>query len=152
MGTNFYYKIPIKERDKKALHEMIDKLPETDIYDIKEKLSEIEAGHSIHLGKRSYGWQFLWDYHNGELYDASLKSIKKYLKDKGGTIVNECGVSFTIEEFFNDIKDSLYKDENHCDAYQYHQKHPEEPLYYNISDHEFTSKDGLRFCKSVGFS
>ena len=152
MGTNFYYNIPIKERDKKALHEMVDKLPNIDIDDIKDNLEEIEKGHSVHLGKRSYGWQFLWNYHKGELYDASLKSIKKYLKDKGGTIMDEYGAAFTIEEFFNDIKNSLYKDENHCDAYQYHQKYPNEPLYYNISDHEFQSKDGLRFSKHEDFS
>lgn len=153
MGTNFYYNIPIKERDKKALHEMVDKLPEIDIDDIKDKLEEIEKGHSIHLGKRSYGWQFLWNYHNGDLYGASLKSIKKYLKDKGGTIRDEYGVAFTIDEFFNnEIKDSLYKDENHCDAYQYHQKYPNEPLYYNIADYEFQSEDGLRFSKHEDFS
>jgi len=152
MGTNFYYTIPIKERDKKALREMVNKLPDIDIDDIKDKLEEIEKGHSIHLGKRSYGWQFLWNYHKGELYSASLKSIKKYLEDKGGTIMNEYGQPFTIDEFFDEIKNSLYKDENHCDAYQYHQKYPNEPIYYNIDDHEFQSKDGLRFSKSEEFS
>lgn len=151
MGTNFYYKTPLKKRDKHILHKIINTLPESDIYDLKEKLNEIEQRMSIHLGKRSYGWQFLWDYHNGNYYDASLKSIKKYLNDRNGWIQNEYDEKFTIEEFFEEIKDSLYKNEKHCDAYQYYQNHPEEPLYYNINEHEFQSKDGLRFSYDENF-
>lgn len=153
MGTNFYYKIPLKKRDKDILHEMVDKFPEIDTYELREKLEELEKGHDIHLGKRSYGWQFLWDYHKGELYGASLKSIKKYINDKGGVIMNEYGEKFSTEEFFeNEIGDCLYKDEKHCDARQYHQNHPEEPLHYNIDQHEFQSKDGLRFSYDEDFS
>ena len=153
MGTNFYYKIPLKKRDKDILHKIIDKFPEEDVYDLKEKLAEIERNSVIHLGKRSYGWQFLWDYHNGEYYGASLKSIKKYLRDKGGIIQDEYGEKFTIEEFFNgEIGSCLYLDETHSNAYQYHKNHPEEPLYYNINEHEFQSKDGLRFSYDENFS
>lgn len=151
MGTNFYYKIPLKKRDKDLLHKMIEELPECDIYNLKEKLIELEKETDVHLGKRSYGWQFLWDYHKGELYGASLKSIKKYLNDRNGWIQNEYGERFSVDEFFEEINDCLYKDEKHCDAHQYHLNHPEEPLYYNINEHEFQSKDGLRFSYDENF-
>jgi hypothetical protein len=152
MGTNFYYKIPLKKRDKEVLHKMIDELPGCGFYNLKEKLSEFEEGSVIHLGKRSCGWQFLWDYHNGRYYGSSLKSIKKYLNDRNGWIENEYGEKFTTEEFFNDeIVDCLYLDEKHCDAHQYYKTHPEEHCHYNINRHEFKSNDGLRFSYDEDF-
>lgn len=152
MGTNFYYKIPLKKRDKEVLHGMIDNLPECGFNEINEKLAELEQETNIHLGKRSYGWQFLWDYHNGKFYKASLKSIKEFIRYNNGWIEDEYGQTFTMEEFFNDeIGDRLYLDENHCDAYQYHKNHPEEPLHYNIHEHEFQSEDGLRFSYDENF-
>lgn len=151
MGTNFYYKVPLKKRDKENLHKMIDELP-NDLYDIKAKLDELEKSHYIHLGKRSYGWQFLWDYHKGKFYEPTLKSIINYLHKHEGIIENEYGEIFTIEEFFGDeIEDCLLNDDKHCNARQYYQKHPEEPLHYNIDNHEFMS-DGLRFSKDEDFS
>lgn len=153
MGTNFYYKIPLKKRDKENLHEMVDKLPEEGFYLLKDKLEELEKASIIHLGKRSYGWQFLWDYHDGRFYSDSLESIMHYLNNGEGVIYNEYGETFTVKQFFDDeIMNCLYKDEKHCDAFQYHQQYPEEPLFYNINDHEFTSDDGLRFCKDEDFS
>lgn len=150
MGTNFYYKIPIQKRTVKELREMITEDPDYD--NIRECLDELEKNHNIHLGKRSYGWQFLWDFHNGKFYGANLRSIKNFLETGGGYIINEYGEKFTIEQFFGDeIKDCLYKDKSHCDAYSYHAAHPEEPLYYTISDHEF-SNDNLRFSKDEDFS
>lgn len=153
MGTNFYYRIPLKKREKDILHKLVDELPNIDTYEIREKLDEIDNEHDIHLGKRSFGWQFLWNFHNRKFYDTSLKSIRSFLENGGGTIFNEYGEQFSVEDFFGDeIKDCLYQDEKHCDARLYHINHPEEPMYYNIGAHEFISDDGLRFSYSENFS
>lgn len=149
MGTNFYYKIPLKKREIEELKDCITEDPS--LRELKDCIYMITENRVIHLGKRSYGWQFLWDFHSGDHYEANLNSIKEFLKNSGGYIVNEYDEKFTIEQFFEDeIKDCLYKDENHCDAYAYHEKHPEE-YKYNISSHEFSS-DGLRFSRDEDFS
>lgn len=150
MGTNFYYKIPLKKREVKELRDMITETPDYD--EITYKLDEVKDSHEVHLGKRSYGWQFLWNYHNGKYYKPTLASIKDFLENGGGHIEDEYGEVFTIEQFFGDeIKNFLYKDDNHCDAYSYHEKHLEDPLTYDITMHEFTN-DNLRFSRHDEFS
>lgn len=153
MGTNFFYRIPPKESEIDELHKKIDRLKSaaTDYYDIKEFLDVMEKKYNIHLGKRSYGWQFLWDYHDGNFFKDNLKSIKEFLQKNKGTIVDEYEHKYTIDEFLND-EITLYRDKDHCDAMQYHLEHPTERLSYNIAAHEFISKDGLRFSKDEDFS
>ena len=72
MGTNFYAIRRIKREDKdkliekaKELEEVIEKLSaysvKTAVEDILEFLEDHDY-YEIHLGKRSCGWQFLWNY------------------------------------------------------------------------------------------
>ena len=112
MGTNFYAIIPVKKRTTNKLRELADKLDakeqiniDNELYDIKEELKD----HEVHLGKRSCGWAFLWDANNLKYYDPTLASIKKFIDDNNGTIVDEYGVEFTWDEFINDeIVNSLH--------------------------------------------
>lgn len=69
MGTNYYCKIiPSKER-KKELHDAIEaddfsliSRLKTEMYDSIQLDNNNEIiGGKVHLGKRSYGWKFLWD-------------------------------------------------------------------------------------------
>lgn len=150
MGTNFYYKIPLKKREIQDLRGSITDDPS--LTDLKDLISIYTDHKIIHLGKRSAGWQFLWNYNEGDYYDPNLKSIKEFLISNNGWIENEYGDKFSIEEFFNDEVNSwLYKDKDHWDAISYHQDHPEEPYVTRPEDHEFQS-DGLRFSKHVEFS
>jgi len=68
MGTNYYAKIiPTKERKQK----IIDLLDKDEIDEAKQMIDDVygeireSQGHlvggSVHIGKRSAGWQFLWD-------------------------------------------------------------------------------------------
>ena len=151
MGTNFYYKIPIHKRKVEELKNLITEEP--DFTELLNEIEEITKNNSIHLGKRSCGWQFLWDYHNGRFYKDNLNSIKEFIDTSGGYIENEYGEKFTSDEFFNDeIKDCLYKDEKHCDSKSYQEKHPYEHHYYMPSDIEFISSDNLRFSSSEDFA
>lgn len=151
MGTNFYYKIPIHKRKVEELKNLITEEP--DFTELLNEIEEITKNNSIHLGKRSCGWQFLWDYHKGRFYKDNLNSIKEFIDTSGGYIENEYGEKFTPDEFFNDeIKDCLYKDEKHCDSKSYQEKHPYEHHYYMPSDIEFISSDNLRFSSSEDFA
>ena len=105
MGTNFYAVLPVKKRTTNKLRELADKLDakeeiniDDELYDIKEELKE----HEVHLGKRSYGWAFLWDHNNLKYYEPTLESIKKFIDDNNGEIQDEYGEKFTWEQFIND--------------------------------------------------
>lgn len=149
MGTNFYYKIPLKKREIEDLRNAITEDPA--LTDFEELCIAYTEGHVIHLGKRSAGWQFLWDLNNGDYYKDNLQSIKDFLNNSGGWVENEYGEKFTVEGFFEDIGPWLYKSEKYCDAELYHKLHPEEPCYYEPRDIEYQS-DNLRFSKSTDFS
>lgn len=152
MGTNFYYKIPLSKRKIKELQDLITEEPDFDT--LMYELEEAKENHCIHLGKRSAGWQFLWDFHKGKYYDSSLTSIKQFLATAGGYIESEYCKKISVDSFFGEeIATSLYKDENHVDYAEYQKQHPEDTYYSNFipSAEEFTSEDGLRFCKTSDF-
>ena len=148
MGTNFYCKTKFttKQRDKviNSLESIIRNLKNNNFneYNLKvdiENTTKVISKSIIHLGKRSAGWQFLWDYHDGKYFKPTLESIKDFLKDKD--IFNEYDEHFTLEQFINDeLKQSLYKDKNHNNG-----------IDGEYSSHYFIS-DGLRFSKFENFS
>lgn len=153
MGTNFY----CKKLNKKRRKEFSDSLNELSQYitynidntelDLVEKVKEFIESNSdleeeIHLGKRSYGWQFLWDYHNGKYFKPNLESIKNFLSQDDIAIYNEYGEHFTVDQLFNDeLNNSLYKDSTHDDG-----------MNGGYSEYYFKSEDGLRFSKFEDFS
>lgn len=118
MGTNFYCteKISRKQRSKikSLLMEYIELVDKADVeYDFL-KLHEKYNGmildilpERVHLGKRTRGCQFLWDYHYGKFFKTNLESIKEYLKDK--IIFDENDEVFSLDQFLNDeIADRLF--------------------------------------------
>ena len=150
MGTNFFCieKISRRQRSKikSLLREyigLVDKVDTAcDFHELHSKYNEMISDiipERVHLGKRSYGWQFLWDYHDGRYFKANLESIKKFLKDK--IIVDENNEVFSLDQFLNEeIADYLYNTDGKLyDCVELL------PSYYFISD-------GLRFSKSEDFS
>lgn len=152
MGTNFY----CKKIDRKRREEFSENLDYLCSYikhkindpciDLKEKIQEFlednfEFEQEIHLGKRSYGWQFLWDYHNGKYFNPNLESIKGFLLQKDIVIYDEYGNFYTTDQLFNDeIASCLYKDSMHDDG-----------MNGEYAEYYFKS-DGLRFSKFEDFS
>lgn len=153
MGTNFYCRKINRERrkmfykDLSALNEHIrlnvDNLEINFLEEVdKFMLDYYDFEREIHLGKRSYGWQFLWDYHNGKYFNPSLESIKGFLLQKDIVIYDEYGNFYTVDQLFNnEIANCLYKDSMHDDG-----------MNGEYSKYYFKSEDGLRFSKFEGFS
>lgn len=147
MGTNFYYKIPVSKRQQEHLHSLISS--NMDLEEFEDEISAIKRCNNIHLGKRSFGWQFLWDYNIGKYYQRNLQSIKDFLNNGGGHIEDEYGRQFTVKQFL-EKEIPLYKDDTHCDAATYVAKHPEDVMSTYIK--ETISEDGLRFANFTDFS
>lgn len=150
MGTNFFCveKISRRQRSKiKALLReyigLVDKADTAcDFHELHSKYNEMILDiipERVHLGKRSCGWQFLWDFHDGRYFKANLESIKEYLKDK--IIFDEYGEVFSLDQFFNEeIADYLYNTDG--------------KLYdcVELLPSDYFISDRLRFSKSEDFS
>lgn len=140
MGTNFYARVIPKKKDMnntlKIIRNYLIGINPNITTDVIEEITQ-----RIHIGKISAGWQFLWQ-ENSKYYQNNLKSIKKFLSRKDVLIYDEYGTKFTIDELFDEIKNSLYNDENHINIEQYYKKYPQDRIY---DIEQWTTKDGLRF-------
>jgi len=59
---------------------------------------EFTDGMSVHIGKRSGGWKFSWNFHNGKFY-TNKKELFDFIRS--GRIVNEYGEQIPTEEFIH---------------------------------------------------
>lgn len=175
MGTNFYKVLPAPEDYLDQIDQVAEDIKRDLVsyqelsYETKEKLDNLDKSkRTIHLGKRSCGWQFLWNHNNGEYYDVNIDSIKEFLESPGH-IEDEYGKVFTVEQFFEEeIKNFLWgKDKIHnCNGTSYYKKYPKEAYYHygrygsvNIRGKEYEWSgngdflvNGLRFSDSTEFS
>lgn len=143
MGTNFYARIIPKEEDIKRVHRIIDGYLTGNTLEIDDDILK-DTVQKIHLGKRSSGWQFLWQA-NPKYYQDNLESIKEFLSRDDVIIYNEYEERFTLEKFLDkEIGYCLYNDpEYFMNGRQYAEKHNE-----SFDDFgEWTTEDGLRFVK-----
>lgn len=174
MGTNFYKVLPTPEDYPKQVKKVLEKIELELIrdgevsYETQEELNNLsKSKRSIHLGKRSCGWQFCWNHNNGEYYDVNIASIKEFLESPGH-IEDEYGEIFTVEQFLEDeIKDALWGDHewHNLNGTTYNKKYPKEAHYYhrygsvNIRGKEYQWSgqgdfivNGLRFADTTEFS
>lgn len=143
MGTNFYARIILKEEDIKRVHRIIDGYLTGNTLEIDDDILK-DAVQKIHLGKRSSGWQFLWQA-NPKYYQDNLESIKEFLSRDDVIIYNEYEERFTLKKFLDEeIGYCLYNDSEYfMNGRQYAEKHNE-----SFDDFgEWTTEDGLRFEK-----
>ena len=143
MGTNFYARIIPKEEDIKRVNRIIDGYLTGNTLEVDDDILK-DAVQKIHLGKRSSGWQFLWQA-NLKYYQDNLESIKEFLSRDDVIIYNEYEERFTLEEFLDkEIGYCLYNDpDKFINGRQYAEKHNE-----SFDDFgEWTTEDGLRFVK-----
>ena len=124
MGTNFYLKKRLSQKKKNELIRYI----QTDQYD---KVVD-ELPKSIHIGKRSCGWKFLWNANDFKYFKPTKDSFERFLKS--GLIFDEYGQEFSYEEFIeNEVGKSL---DQGYDYESYHKDHPEEvDSYWSYRKH-----------------
>ena len=103
-------------------------------------------GTSIHLGKRSGGWKFCWNFHNNKYYSNKEELIQFVLS---GRVVNEYGDEIEPQEFLDMAfewgqPDGLIADE----------KYIRENSSWLSNPQDYADKiiDGLRVSSSTKFS
>ena len=164
MGTN-YYRIP-SESEMKRRHETlknrVDNLDlanpnktESGFRDIKGETDwdqvspwdEFLDGASVHLGKRSGGWKFSWNFHKDKYY-ATKEELIQFVKN--GRVVDEYGTEFTAEEF---LEMAFTWCPSGWDTQSYYEENPRDKMtWFDYTAHYDRYVDGLRVSSSTEFS
>jgi len=161
MGTNFY-RIPSEEEMIKRhvkLYEDVRKIKLTpssiergfnepineDSWESENVWDKFVDGTRVHLGKRSVGWKFLWNFNKNEHY-SNKEELLEFIRS--GRVVDEYGQEIHVEEF---IEMALTWGQNGWDANSYYEEYPtHRNPYFDDSKEEYV--DGLRVSDSVDFS
>lgn len=162
MGTNFY-RIPTQEEVEFRRAKLVKEVSEMPLepFDIERGFCKSQEdgldsweSHSpwdlfmldmkIHLGKRSSGWRFCWNFHHNKYY-SSKEELLAFIR--AGRVVDEYGEEQQVEEFIemalNWCPDGLIGDR------AYHQSNPGQGwIAESMYDREI---DGLRVSSSSEF-
>jgi len=103
---------------------------------------EFMDGMSVHLGKRSMGWKFCWNFHDGKYY-TNKEELLKFIRS--GRVVDEYGDLQDTEEFIEMAlnwgkEEGLSVDEQYVINHGYSFTHIDKEI------------DGLRVSSSTEFS
>jgi hypothetical protein len=163
MGTN-YYRVPKSHEIVERMQKLIIRIGEIDPWSASEAKNEFRTisiseyhpweefidGMSVHLGKRSGGWKFCWNFHDNEYY-SNKKELLKFIRS--GRVVDEYGEEIDPEEFIKMAlewgePDGATFNAKYEEEYQkkYPNYRPHGPKYYD------RIVDGLRVSSSTDFS
>ena len=112
MGTN-YYRIPTEEQMEARKQILIQQVTSMDmsVENLEREMKYISPtkdwewfspwemfieGTNIHLGKRSSGWKFCWNFHKDKYY-SNKETLLEFIRS--GRVVNEYGEEQDVEEF-----------------------------------------------------
>jgi len=109
---------------------------------------EFIEGTSVHLGKRSGGWKFCWNFHHNRYY-SDRDTLLAFIR--AGRVVDEYGTEMNVEEFITMAlewgqPDGQVADKEYFDTTEHHAWMSNPESYY---DQEI---DGLRVSSSTEFS
>ncbi len=162
MGTN-YNRIPTEAEILARKQKLIDAINNLDlsatsvedgfrveVEDSWERTScwdDFVDGTSIHLGKRSSGWKFCWNFNNNKYY-SNKEELLAFIRS--GRVVNEYGEEQDVEEFIEMAlnwgePDGLVFDENY-------ENNKTSSSYFHGPKYWDTLIDGLRVSTSTEFS
>ena len=165
MGTN-YYRIPTEaemEAKRQALllkMSIVDLSPENiergfafsvkDSYEYETPWDKFMDKTSIHLGKRSGGWKFCWNFHDNKYY-TTKEELLAFIRR--GRVVDEYGKEERVEEFIEMAlnwgePDGLVVNE----AYETHKLKENPNAYIHGPKYWDREIDGLRVSSSTDFS
>jgi hypothetical protein len=112
MGTN-YSRIPLASEMDERKYRLIEHITNLDLSpeNIENRFRTISPRKDwewfsawdifledvkIHLGKRSSGWKFCWNFHNNKYY-SNKEELLEFIRS--GRVVNEYGEELDVEEF-----------------------------------------------------
>ena len=112
MGTNYYF-IPTHEEMLKKQQTLIQQVTSMDMSmeNLERGMKYISPtkdwewfspwemfidGTNIHLGKRSSGWKFCWNFHK-EKYYSNKEELLSFIRS--GRVVDEYGDEWNVEDF-----------------------------------------------------
>ncbi len=111
MGTN-YYRIPtedeIKIKHNKLKNDILNmdlsilsiesgfRVAVDDMWNGENPWETFMDGINIHLGKRSSGWKFCWNFHDNKYY-SNKEELLSFIRS--GRVINEYSEELTTEEF-----------------------------------------------------
>ncbi len=165
MGTN-YYRIPTEaemEAKRQALllkMSIINLTPENierkfafpvkDSFDYENPWDRFINNTRIHLGKRSGGWKFCWNFNDNKYY-STKEELLAFIRS--GRVVNEYGKEEAVEEFID-----MALNWGEPDGWVHNEAYEQQKLKQNPNSHIHGSKywdkeiDGLRVSTSTEFS
>ena len=165
MSTN-YYRIPKQKVVREKYLELAEQISYMDIFSPEQIYNEFRTiekgferwsswdnfidGLNIHIGKRSGGWKFLWNFQDGKFY-TNKEELFKFIRS--GRIVDEYGELQDTEEF---IKMALeWEPDGHKVNKEYFDEQSKKPDYrphsFNVSDYYDKEIDGLRVSSNAEF-
>jgi hypothetical protein len=166
MSTN-YYRIPKQKVVREKYLDLVEKINDIDIFSPEQIYNEfriIEKGFerwspwdefidglNIHIGKRSGGWKFLWNFQEGKFY-TNKEELLKFIRS--GRVVDEYGELQDTEEFIKMAlewgqPDGYVLDKNYMDEQS---KLAHYKPFTDMSKYYDKEIDGLRVSSSVEFS
>lgn len=111
MGTNFYRiprEVEMRSRKEKLINELyqLDMTPSTiqrnfslpieNSWETESPWDRFIGDTSVHLGKRSGGWKFCWNFHKNKYY-SNKEQLLEFIRI--GRVVDEYGKEWGQEEF-----------------------------------------------------
>ena len=161
MGTN-YYRIPTVEEmesKKKVLIKQISDMDLTpfniergfrfekeDSWDSESPWDVFLGDTNIHLGKRSGGWKFCWNFHNDKYY-KNKEELLNFIRS--GRVVDEYGDEQNVEEFITMALD--WEQPDGWTTESYYRENPNHSSW-DVTKHFDRFVDGLRISSSTEFS
>lgn len=163
MGTN-YYRVPtVSEMEERRLF-LAKRVAEMDMnphqiergfttipthdsdfsWEYDSPWTEFIDGTSVHLGKRSSGWKFCWNFHDNKYYSNKAELLAFI---NGGRIVDEYGEEWAVEAFLEMALnwDGITADREYFEKY-------ERNLGGSWEKYVDLEIDGLRVSSSTQFS
>jgi len=148
MGTN-YYRIPSVEEMEKRKQELINNINSIDISQLSIESNSIwdifTENLNIHLGKRSSGWKFLWNFNDKKFY-SNKEELLNFIRT--GRVIDEYGKEMDVEEFITMAL--VWGQPDGYDHEKYRREHPRQYHYDFELKEEYI--DGLRVSPSTQFS
>jgi hypothetical protein len=166
MGTNFY-KIPTHEEMVMRKHILLGQINGLDLsplniecgfrvtvddqWNSESPWDTFINGTNIHLGKRSGGWKFLWNFHKNKYY-SNKEELFSFIRS--GRVIDEYGKEWDVEEFITMALD--WEQPNGLILNEEYRKRERTKghgmLWLDNEKYDDLIIDGLRVCQSTDFS